>query len=265
MDDPAILPATQFKNRKIGLIIFGGLTLLAGCCCALLVPLAIIGLQLAAKSPHPTRAAHNIIPIVALYGALAVILVWLGIGSILARRWARALLVIWSWSLFVVGIVAVVVMILMAPRIAASVQAAQTTGQPKLSDAARTAMIFVPAVMMMVIVPLVWAIFYSGKNVKATCEALNPAPGWTDRCPLPVLAMSLWLAFSALTTLLMPAFHSVAPFFGLLLTGAAGTAFYLCHAIVWAYGGWRIYRLDARGLWIIAAAIVLFGLSTLIT
>jgi hypothetical protein len=268
MDDPAIVPATQFKNRKIGLNIFGLITLLAGCCCALFVPLAIIGLQVAAKSPNPPRAPQSIIPIVALYGTLAVILVWLGIGSILARRWARALLVISSWSLFIIGIVTVVVVVLMTPRLAELAQASQSTAQPKLSDGAKTAMMFVSAAMLtviMVILPLVWALFYGGKNVKATCEAINPAPAWTDRCPLPVLAMSLWLFFSAVTTLLVPAYNSAAPFFGLLLSRAPTVGFYLCLAVVWGYGGWRMYLLDARGWWIVVATYVIFTVSNLIT
>jgi hypothetical protein len=266
--DSAILPATQFKDRKVGLVIFGVMTVLAGCCWALFVPLMIFGAQMAARSPHPPPSAPNIMPIAALHGALAVIFVWLGVGSIMTRRWARALLVICSWSWLITGTIAVAAMALMAPQLAASIQAAQPAGHSQLSGGARTAMILVPVVMvtvLMVIIPLLWALFYSGRNVKATCEARDPVVRWTDRCPLPVLAMSVWLAFGAFSMLVMPAFHSAAPFFGLLLSRAVGTVFYLCLAAIWAYSAWRIYHLDTRGWWIIAIAMVLFALSNVIT
>ncbi len=64
---------------------------------------------------------------------------------------------------------------------------------------------------------------------------------------------------------LMPAFHAVAAFFGLLLSGVAGSALYLFLAVVWAYCAWALYRLDRRGWWVIFAAMVLFCLSNMIT
>src|SRR5205814_1536660 len=105
--NPASLPPAQFKDRKIGLMIFGAATAFLGCCCALLVPLVIFGAAMAAKGPNPPPAMPNIFPIVALYGALAGALVWLGIGSMMTRRWARAILAIWSWSWLLVGLITV--------------------------------------------------------------------------------------------------------------------------------------------------------------
>ncbi|HEY3664133.1 MAG TPA: hypothetical protein VGL24_13345, partial [Chthoniobacterales bacterium] len=116
-----------------------------------------------------------------------------------------------------------------------------------------------------VCLPLIWALFYGGKNVKATCEARDPVIRWTDRCPLPVLGVVLWLIFGAFCMALMSVFHSVTPFFGLVLSGPAGTAVYLVLAAVWAYGAWALYRLDRRGWWIIFLGMVLFCLSSLMT
>lgn len=253
----------------MGLVVFGVATVIAGVFCALMVPLMVLGTSLATKSANPPPVAPNLLPVSALYLGLAVVLVWLGVGSIMARRWARALLAIWSWSWLIIGLLSVISMALLAPQIAATMKAAsQVPAQPPLSDAQRTAIMLVPLAMLgflFICVPLIWGLFYSGKNVKATCEARDPKARWTDGCPLPVLAAVLWLAFGTLTMLLMPAFHAVVPFFGVLLSGRVGTMVYLVLAAVWAYCTWALYRLDRRGWWIIVAAMILFCLSSVIT
>lgn len=257
-----------FKDRKVGLVIFGVMTVIAGCGLALLVPLMIVGTQMAAKSPNPPPTAPNLLPVAAIYGVLAIVLIWLGIGSIKARRWARALLAIWSWSWLVIGVVALFGMAWLFPTIQISMQAAQPAGQPPLPPGVQSAILAVTLAMiavLFVILPLIWALFYSSKNARATCEFRDPITRWTDRCPLPVLAISLWAAFSALSMCIMPAMHSVAPFFGLLLSGVAGAVFYLCLAAIWAYAGWRLYHLDLRGWWIVVVALVLFAISSAIT
>jgi hypothetical protein len=73
-------------------MVFGILTLLLGCLAGLFVPLMLFGQMMAAKAPNapPTNTAA-ILPAVVIYGCLAAALIWLGIGSIKARRWARAL------------------------------------------------------------------------------------------------------------------------------------------------------------------------------
>jgi hypothetical protein len=112
----------------------------------------------------------------------------------------------------------------------------------------------------------VWIFFYGSRHVKATCDARDPVPCWTDACPLPVLAMSLWLWFAVPMLALIPvAYHGVAPFFGSFLTGAPGALFYLAMAAVWAWAGWRIYRLDARAWWVVLVVAVLFSVSSLLT
>jgi len=258
----------QFKDRKVGLVIFGVLTVLGGCFCALSVLITLAAPTLAARSGNPPPVPNSTLPIAIMYGILAVASIWLGIGSIMARRWARALLAVWSWSWLVFGLSALVMMAFMAPRFAEAMSAARPPGQPELSETARSVAMVVIFFMMgtfFVLLPLVWALFYSGKNVKATCEARDPVASWTDRCPLPVLAASLWIAFGALAMLLMPAYRSVAPFFGVLLSGAAGTAFYILIAFVWAYCAWAIYRVNRRGWWVYVVTLVLVCVSGVIT
>src|SRR5262249_2782346 len=112
----------------------------------------------------------------------------------------------------------------------------------------------------------VWVFFYSSRHVKATCEARDPVPRWTDACPLPVLTMSLWLGFGAPPLALMPvAYHGVVPCFGIFLIGAPGGLIYLLMAAIWAWSAWRLYHLDVRAWWLMLLVLVLFAVSSVVT
>lgn len=262
-------PVVPFKDRSAGLTVFGVLTILAGGLCALFVPLMLWGQAMSEKTTGMPANYQAIIPGTVLYGVLAVALVWLGIGSCKARRWARALLLIFSWSWLVMGVIALVFMILMLPQLSTAIQSSQPTGQPPLPEAAKTVMVVLPLVFMGVIfilIPAVWVFFYRSLHVKATCEARDPARRWTDACPLPVLAVSLWLALGVPMMLLMPlTYRSMLPFFGGFITGPAGTAGYIVLAGVWAWCARALYRLDVRGWWLLVAGMLVFTVSHVMT
>src|ERR1035438_7524559 len=111
---PVITPleptTPTYKDRSTGLILFGILTLLLGCLAGLFVPMMLFGQLAAARTTQVPTSFATMLPGMAVYGMLAVALIWLGIGSIQARRWARALLLIFSWSWLLMGIVALIVM-----------------------------------------------------------------------------------------------------------------------------------------------------------
>jgi hypothetical protein len=262
------VPPQPFKNRKAGLLIFGILTIIGGCVCALFALLAAVAPMLAAKASNSPPTSPNVLPAVVMYCAMAIAFVWLGVGSIMARRWARALLAVISWTFVVFGICALVFLVMMAPQFKQTMAAAQPPNQPPLSDSMQTGMIvgmFCFFGLFGVVGPLIWALFYSGRNVKATCEVLDPVPRWTDRCPLPVLAISIWLLFGAVTMVGMAAFYPVATFFGLLISGNMARGYHICLGLIWLYAAWALYRLDRRGWWVIFVAMTASILSALIT
>ena len=261
-------PAAQYKDRKIGLVIFGAATALMGFFCALLVPLMFFGASMAARSQNPPPNPPNLWLASGVYLALAVTLIWLGAGSIMAKRWARALLVIGSWSWLVIGLITMGALILIMPQIIRTMEAAQPPAQPPLPESARTMVLVVMFVIegfLFVALPLLWALFYSGKNVRATCETRDPVVRWTDRCPLPVLAVVLYTAFAAPMLLVMPWFYRVALVFGTIVSGPAAATFYLIMAFVWGYCAWALYRLDRRGWWVYVIAMIAICSSTMIT
>ena len=266
--EPTALPS--YKDRSTGLTVFGILTILLGCLTGLLILLMLVGQAVAARNPNaPPAPLSAILPAILIYVILAVALVWLGIGSIKARRWARALLLIFSWGWLVMGVIALISVAIIMPKILAGAASAGTDANhaaPAAAIAGAMAVVFVIFGVFFVIVPAIWIFFYHSRHVKATCETRDPVTRWTDACPLPVLALCLWLLFAVPMLLLMPIVgHGVIPFFGMFLTGLPGTLLCLAIAALWAYAAWLLYKLDVRGWWLILIAFVVFMVSSVMT
>ena len=257
-----------YQDRSTGLIVFGILTILLGCLTALFVLLMLVG-QLAVRSTNaPPTPLWAILSAILIYGILAVALVWLGIGSIKARRWARALLLIFSWSWLLIGVIASVSMAFVMPKILAGAAGGPDANHALPASAIVGMMIgmFLVFGVFFIVVPAVWIFFYRSRHVKATCESRDPVTRWTDACPLPVLALCLWLAFSVPMMLVMPVMgHAVMPFFGMFLTGLPGTLLCLAIAALWACAAWLLYKLDVRGWWLTLIAFVVFMVSAVMT
>jgi hypothetical protein len=267
-DVAAALP--DYTDRSTGLVIFGILTLLLGCLAGLFVPLMLLGQMMAAKAPNAPPMNHAVmLPGMAVYALLAGALIWLGIGSIRKRRWARALLLIFSWSWLIMGICMTAMMPFVMSKSLANLPPDAKTGQPAMPPAAITGTVIFMTLfffVFFVLVPALWVFFYNSRQVKATCEARDPVTRWTDACPLPVLAMSLWTWLAVPMMLLWPLTgHAVMPCFGVFVTGLPGGLLCLVIAAVWGTAGWWLYRLDARGWWLILVAMVLFAVSALLT
>ncbi len=266
---PPVAPPAEFKDRRTGLQIFGAFTILLGALFALLIPLMILGQTINAKATGTPVRFRELLFLVVLYGGMAAALVWLGIGSCMIRRWARALLLIGSASGLAIGVGAMVVLAFVLPQFGALIKSAQPVGAPPLAEAAQTvAMILIGGTVFViyVVLPGAWFFFYRSPHVKATCEAHDPVPRWTDACPLPVLTVSLWLALGVPMLLLMPViYNGVLPFFGVFLSGWPGTLGYLVLATVWAWSARALYRLDVRGWWVVVIAIGVLSLSHLVT
>lgn len=267
----------EYKDRSTGLIVFGILTAGLGVICALLIVL-LVGVTLVAPpmaqaSPSvavaPRPAIATLVPAIAVYGILGVALTWLGIGSIMAARWARALLLIFSWSWLVVGVTVIVMMAFLLPPMLGNFSTSpQPAGAPPpaaVMDGILTT-IFVFYGIVFVALPGLWTFFYSSRHVRATCEARHPRPSWTDACPLPVLAIVLWLVYSVLMTTVMPVTGmNTMPFFGMFLTGLPADAVFFVLAVVYGLGAWRLYRLDMAGWWLVTAAMCFFLVSGVVT
>ena len=266
MEPPDV--SSEYQDRKTGLVVFGVMTLLVGLLCALFVPLVFFG-QAMAPQAAAGQNAHTILPAAMMYGGMAVLFIWLGVGSIMARRWARALLLVLAWSWLCIGVISLVVVAFILPKIMEDLHAAQPAGQPAMPPEMGSIVTVVMLAFLSVIyvvIPAIWVLFYRSRHVKATCEALDPVVRWTDRCPLPVIAVCLWMGLSCLTMIMMAvAFKGVIPMFGSFVVGPLGSALYLLVALIFGYSAWAMYHLRWSGWWLIFACMCLFAVSAFIT
>ncbi|MCP4545061.1 MAG: hypothetical protein GY835_01190 [bacterium] len=178
----------------IGSIAMGVLFVLGG--------LGLLALSYVAPADPALADQVNPAPSAILLFTLAAVSIVLGIGTMRARRWARALQLIFSITGLLVMILCGGMSILIFRVIINSPES--TFGQ--FYSAEEIAAVFPVVVVFSVIgvlVPLAYLLFFRRAAVKATCERLNPQPDWSDRCPLPVLTLCKLLLLSAFSMMLL--------------------------------------------------------------
>jgi hypothetical protein len=208
--------------------------------------------QMATAAGAPQGEAINarmMIPAIVLYFAMAVALIWLGVGSIRARRWAWTLTVVLSWMWLIMGVIACVGVVLFAGPMMSAAMAQQ---QPKMPPQAIVIMQIITGAVVAciyILLPAVFLIFYHRESVRATCQRRDPQIRWTDRCPMPVLALSILHTSGVLCMPSTAAYGFLIPVFGVFLSGAAGAAVVLFLTLVLAYLAWGTYRLQMAAWW----------------
>jgi hypothetical protein len=119
--------------------------------------------------------------------------------------------------------------------------------------------------LIFLIIPGLLVLFYGRKNVKATCEHRDPQVRWTDKCPLPVLAVSIISGLGAVSMLLGGITGWVIPFFGILLSGTAGAAVQIFVSLLLGYVAWGAYKLNLKAWWCAVLVSIAGALSIGIT
>jgi hypothetical protein len=251
---PNLTEPVAYKDRRVGLILFGVLEVCIGALCALIVPFFLLALFLAPQTMS-SLDRRTIVAAPVIYISMATMLIWLGIGSILCRRWARTLLLIVSWSWLLTGVMTIGFFAWFARAAVADEQ----TSFFIWIMLAITAVFFIA-------VPGALVFFYQSKHVKATCEARDPVPRWTDRCPATVLTSSLWLGVGSLYFLIaLVTKQTVVPFFGHLLAGPMAILIILVCSACGLYLAWATYKMSIVAWWGTLAAFALFTASGAIT
>jgi MFS family permease len=257
----------SFKDRKVRLVILGILQIIFGGFCALMVPLMILGMlatsAVAGKGAAEGVSLKMMIPGILLYLALAVWFVWIGIGSIMARRWARALILVSSWLWLICGVCGFVLMLMIIPNMYDKM--GESGQMPKAAITVAKYVVEAFLAVFYVVVPGVFVLLYSGKDVKATCEHRDPQERWTDKCPLPVLAVSLVSVVWAVSILSMGIYGWAIPFFGSIVSGTNGAMMILALALVLAYIAWGTYKLDVKAWWCALLVYIGWAFSGIIT
>ncbi len=246
-----------FIDRGTASFIMGLLVVLIGFGCLGMVALVAFGVGAAsAMAPGQATSFRTTIPAIVLYLAFAVFFLTTGVGAATFRRWARALLSVVSWMWLAVGGFALVLVLAILPQITATMEKAAPPGAPAPPAGLMVGCMLGALIFIYVAIPLPLALFFSGKNVRATFEARD-RPRWTDRLPAPLLGLLLVLAFSAFSALQMPLYGAV-PAFGKLLSGAAMWVFVAVFAGVTGAGAWWVWHRSILGWWA-AVAFWIFG------
>ena len=258
--------APDFKDRKTGLIVFGILQILLGALCALMVPFMIFAMVVSFLVDNTTAPPTNpimMIPAILIYALLAAWFITMGIGSLKTRRWARALILVSSWYWLICGICGLTFFLLFLPGIYDNM--AETGELPRGFILVMKCITAVFMTIIYVLIPGSLVLFYRSRHVKATCQARDPQPRWTDKCPLPVLALSMLFTVWAVSMLTMGAHGWTFPFFGTILTGISGAAVVLTLIPCLAYLAWSIYRLSINAWWCALLLTIAWALSTAVT
>jgi hypothetical protein len=239
-----------FKDRKTGLVIFGIFHIIIGAFCALFMLFTIVGTMALRNLGETTVAAMSVgqmILVVFLYLLLAVWFVWMGIGSILARKWARALILITSWLWLICGLIVLIFILVFIPAMFSQMAA----GEEIPGEAAVIVQSIVTAFLafIFIVIPGAFVLFYSSRHVKATCEQRDRQVRWIDKAPLPVITLSSILGCMAISMPLMGFYRWTSHFFGVVLSGIPGAVIVLVYAVLFAYAAWGTYKLQVKAWW----------------
>lgn len=264
-------PAPAYQDRSTGLLVFGIIEIAGGALAALAIPLVFLSAVFMRRAGDTAMPLRSLAVTLLTYALFAVVLVTLGIGATQAKRWAWALNLIVSWIWLIGGILVTILLIALLPSGVLAGMRAAAAQHPEAPPASAgfmavmvTFMIVVAAVFLIVL-PLIFLLFYRSKNVEQTCKHRDPVERWTDRCPLPVLAMALLAASGAAYYFLMGFTTPLFPFFGRYLTGLPGTAAFLVFAGVDAYVAYSLFRLRVAGWWVALMSITFRLLSLVFT
>jgi len=258
---PLAVPV-PYKSRRGWLIAFGIAEILIGC--SFLLMLGMMALvfygPVAARMPAEARPAGPFsTPLlmgfaVAQYGVMAAIFFTAGIGSLRCRNWARILMLVVSSLWLAIGVISTVVMAIMFPII---MRQQGATIPPGIEHAAIVGMIVIMA-SLGIVLPAIFLIFYTRKNVKATCLARNAAQAPADEAagastsglPVPLAILGGWEALSALSVF-AALFMRMVMMFGVVLHGAAAVLVLLAYSVLSGAAAWLIFRRKVLG-WTLA-------------
>src|SRR5258708_18750086 len=164
-----------------------------------MVPFVVLGAFMSRLSPGGAMRPGQFVSSIATYALIAAVFIALGIGSVQARRWARALTLVTSWYWLIIGTLGTVALTAILPVAmrGALKQVQQNSANPPSADITTGVMAVIITLMIvfftvfLVLLPIGFIVFYRRNDVVLTCQHRDPVERWTDRTPLPVLGASL--------------------------------------------------------------------------
>jgi len=262
---PNYMPAPQPIHGRAGLIIFGIISIVLGAlagCGSLTMPLAMLAAKMAPQQASSMNLSAMILAMV-FYVGIATALIWTGIGSCRCQRWVRPVILCVAWPGLIFGILA---MVFMAPMLATMPIPTQP-GAPAMPPQFRVVMAIISIsvlVVFYILLPGAYIAFYQRRGTAEALAQCDLQPRWTDRCPMPVLGLSIWSGFTGFASLFVLQFRCL-PFFGTYITGAPALAGIVCVSAALIFAAWSCYHLRTSGWWTFLLVIGLWLTSTIVT
>lgn len=252
---PSTVTTPAFKNRRPGLIGCGIVHLLFGLLFVGFALMMVISFVAAPPEVSAAMTAGMTIYLALFYLALASLFATLGIGSMMARRWAPPLILVTSWGWLVAGAATAGVLGFIMPQLTASLPNAQPEAKAFVAGC-----LGVGIGLFGILLPLVFVLFYRSRHVKATVDQADPVPRWTDGQPVSLLIFASWMFLGAVTTLLSSFMYKAVPIGSFMLRGLPMFAFMAAMAtfLFWIAVG-TIRRL--RAAWWSAVAMMIIGVA----
>ncbi len=278
-DAPVVVappPAPPYKDRRSWLIVFGVAEILIGCLMLMMIAFLLFGMRHlpeTSSTPSPISPTAMLSIGIAFYGALAVLFVSVGIGSVQCRRWARITMLVISWIWLAQGVLGTAMMAFLLPMIMENAKQQSRTPMPSEFDSIFRIVMFAIMGFFLIVLPLIFVLFYSNKNVKATCEARSaqlqqpmPEVGEPLKPIKPAVVIAgIWFALGAFSYLVMLLWFPVVPLLGVMLKGWGARAALAGMFAISAWLSWNLYRQRARA-WRVAVAWLVFSwVSMLLT
>jgi len=260
-------PPREYSDRSTGLTVFGIIQILLGLLAMLGIPFILLSALVSLKTTGSRMPVGSYLQGMSSYALMAALLITLGIGSLRARRWAWAITLITSWIWLIVGIVMTVMMTAVMPTAVVAAMKATGSAAPMSRGviAVVLTLIIVLFAVLLIATPAAFLIFYHRKDVEETCKRRDPHERWTDRCPLPVLAVSLIFSYAVVYYALDSFTVPIIPFFGRWLTGWQGALACLLLGALDAFIAISIFRLKIVGWWVALTALAVRLISSILT
>ena len=264
---PTTVNATNeppIADRSSALVALGVIEIILGGLCGLMMVFMGIMLLAMPSLPHPPGQPQPsmgaMLPAVSIYGLWAVSFIFIGIGTVRAKRWARRLNVIFSTMWLIAG----GLMLLGAIVVGAFVELPPQPGVPPMMMGIVILVMAVVVAIFFVALPGSFLLFFRSRGVVATCERRSP-PDWSDAVPMSVLGLAALLAHYAYMLLAMSWTGAPTAAFGHVLGGAGATAFNVAQAALWAVLTLGVYQRRKLAWWGTLAATLVLTLGNSLT